>query len=85
MRKVILKKQEEEPVKDIEILMVQLLEHYMNTERGMSHLYDSTDVKRLLNISDKTLYRLRTNKEISFFKLGRKYFYPKIFFETIGK
>lgn len=47
--------------------------------------YDSADVKRLLNISDRTLQRMRQNNEIPFLKLGKKIFYPKAFFNQEWK
>ena len=46
---------------------------------------DSSDVKRMFNISDSTLYRLRISKEIPFTKIGGKFVYPKSFFvSTLG-
>lgn len=56
---------------------------YLLLEKGQSiesHYYDSADVKKLLNISDRTLQRMRKNNEIPFFRLGKKIFYPKAFF-----
>jgi len=43
-------------------------------------IWDSADVKRYLNISDKTLYRLRAQKKIPFTRLGEKYYYAADFF-----
>lgn len=43
---------------------------------------DSSDVKRMFNISDSTLYRLRVQKKIPFTKIGGKFVYPKGFFVT---
>jgi len=42
--------------------------------------YDSADVKRLLNISDSTLFRIRKSQKIPYVRIGRKIFYPKSFF-----
>ncbi|MDE5450968.1 helix-turn-helix domain-containing protein, partial [Elizabethkingia meningoseptica] len=36
----------------------------------------------LLNISDKTLYRMRVNKSIPCVRFGKKYFYPKSYFNN---
>lgn len=36
---------------------------------------DSADVKQHYNLSDSTLYRLRRNNLIKYFKLGGKYYY----------
>lgn len=43
---------------------------------------DSSDVKRMFNISDSTLYRLRIHKKIPYTKIGGKFVYPKSFFVT---
>ena len=48
-----------------------------------SIMFDNADVKRYLNISDSTLYRLRTQKAIPFIKIGKKYYYPRLFFEQL--
>ncbi|WP_052248486.1 helix-turn-helix domain-containing protein [Chryseobacterium taiwanense] len=50
-----------------------------------SQYYDSADVKRLLNISDSTLFRIRKSQNIPYVKIGRKIFYPKSFFKDILK
>ncbi|MFV0190274.1 MULTISPECIES: helix-turn-helix domain-containing protein [Empedobacter] len=52
----------------------------MKTYNKVHEFYDSADVQRLLNVSEKTLYRMRRNKTIPCFKLGKKYFFPKHFF-----
>lgn len=44
--------------------------------------YDSADVKRLLNISDSTLFRIRKAQLIPHIKIGKKIFYPKSFFKN---
>ncbi|UPQ76753.1 helix-turn-helix domain-containing protein [Chryseobacterium nepalense] len=43
--------------------------------------YDSADVKRLLNISDSTLFRIRKSQKIPYVRIGRKIFYPKSFLQ----
>ncbi|MFC3157918.1 Helix-turn-helix domain-containing protein [Chryseobacterium arachidis] len=47
--------------------------------------YDSADVKRLLNISDSTLFRIRKSQHIPYIKIGKKIFYPKAFFNNTLK
>ncbi|MEG0931322.1 helix-turn-helix domain-containing protein [Algoriella sp.] len=42
--------------------------------------YDNADLKCLLNVSDRTLYRMRKMNKIPFFKVGNKYYYPIQFF-----
>ncbi|MDR6157132.1 hypothetical protein QF023_000648 [Chryseobacterium sp. SLBN-27] len=57
----------------------------VNLERSKNNedqYYDSADVKRLLNISDSTLFRNRKSQKIPYVKIGRKIFYPKSFFTT---
>lgn len=50
-----------------------------------SQYYDSADVKRLLNISDSTLHRLRKAQNIPYVRIGKKIFYPKSFFNNAFK
>ncbi|WEK70981.1 MAG: helix-turn-helix domain-containing protein [Candidatus Chryseobacterium colombiense] len=57
--------------------MVNILKENQNND---SLFYDSADVKRLLNISDSTLFRIRKSQHIPYVKIGRKIFYPKSFF-----
>ncbi len=38
---------------------------------------DNTDVKQLLKISDRTLYRLRSAKTLWCQKIGGKWYYPR--------
>jgi Helix-turn-helix domain len=47
--------------------------------------YDSADVKRMLNISDSTLFRIRKSQSIPHVRIGRKIFYPKSFFNSALK
>jgi hypothetical protein len=46
-----------------------------------STFYDNADVKVLLKVCDRTLYRYRTQKLIPYVKIGKKFFYPRQFFE----
>lgn len=70
---------EEVPTSLKELLTELLFLLYQNpTDQEL--FYDSADLKRLLKISDKTLYRMRKRKKIPFRKLGNKYFYPKKYF-----
>ncbi|WP_225539531.1 helix-turn-helix domain-containing protein [Empedobacter stercoris] len=48
--------------------------------RENQKFYDNADLKRLLNVSDKTLYRMRKMNKIPYFKVGNKYYYPMHFF-----
>jgi len=41
---------------------------------------DNHDVKKLLNISDSTLWRYRKEKKIPYSPVGNKYLYPVSFF-----
>ncbi|MFV0144455.1 helix-turn-helix domain-containing protein [Empedobacter falsenii] len=48
--------------------------------RENQKFYDNADLKRLLNVSDRTLYRMRKMNKIPYFKVGNKYYYPMQFF-----
>ncbi|MBC9796791.1 helix-turn-helix domain-containing protein [Sinomicrobium weinanense] len=50
-----------------------------------SGYYDSADIKQVFNLSDSTLYRMRKRKAIPCVRLGRKYYYPKKFFDRSVK
>ena len=41
----------------------------------ISDLIDSADVKTILKISDRTLYRLRKDKLIATTQIGKRYYY----------
>ncbi|MGV0919197.1 helix-turn-helix domain-containing protein [Empedobacter falsenii] len=71
--------QKEKDSNELKLLLVELITNIQPTDKDHG-FYDSADVQRLLNVSDKTLYRMRKNKTIPCFKLGKKYFYPKHFF-----
>jgi len=64
-----------------------VFEEILNTLRknqiNDSQYYDNADVKRLLNISDSTLFRIRKSGSIPYVKIGKKIFYPKSFFKNI--
>ncbi|MDD3773305.1 MAG: helix-turn-helix domain-containing protein [Weeksellaceae bacterium] len=48
------------------------------------HWLHGSDVKRILNISDSTLWRMRKDNKIPYVKIGRTNFYPKVFFDKIA-
>jgi helix-turn-helix protein len=50
------------------------------TAHGDEQWYDNSDLKRLFNFSDSTLYRLRKKGALPFGKLGGKICYPKSYF-----
>ena len=83
-----MKKKPQTRVYDEEVMdtVLAVFEEIINTLRKNqiteSHYYDSADVKRLLNISDSTLFRIRKSENIPHIKIGRKIFYPKSFFTT---
>lgn len=62
------------------VFLSEILKSLDRKEPNTSGYYDSADVKQLLNISDRTLYRLRKSKAVPYVRIGRKIFYPKSFF-----
>jgi hypothetical protein len=60
----------------------EILAHLKKSKENEVMYYDSADVKRLLNISDSTLFRIRKSQKIPHIRIGRKIFYPKSFFNT---
>ena len=63
----------------------KILETLEKTQVNDSKYYDSADIKRLLNISDSTLLRIRKSQNIPHVRIGRKIFYPKSFFNNALK
>ncbi len=70
---------------DLLALFVEILNALQKKESDHFPYYDSADVKRLLNISDSTLHRIRKSQKIPHVKIGNKIFYPKSFFNTAFK
>lgn len=60
-------------------LQQQLLEVLLGAGHAVAHeeWLDNTDVKQLLKISDRTLYRLRTSGQVPSKKIGGKWYYPR--------
>ena len=67
------------------VFLSEILKILDKKESCSSGYYDSADVKQLLNISDRTLHRLRKSKAVPYVKIGRKIFYPKSFFNGTGQ
>ncbi|AZI19765.1 helix-turn-helix domain-containing protein [Chryseobacterium taklimakanense] len=61
-------------LRDIVEALKGLLQKAADDDTGY---YDASDVKQMLNICDKTLYRWRQQKLIRYEKMRGKYFYPK--------
>ena len=70
---------------DLLALLVEILNVLQKKESDHFPYYDSADVKRLMNISDSTLHRIRKSQKIPHVKIGNKIFYPKSFFSKAFK
>ncbi|MGG7469402.1 helix-turn-helix domain-containing protein [Chryseobacterium arthrosphaerae] len=70
---------------DLLALFAKILNALQKKELDHFPYYDSADVKRLLNISDSTLHRIRKSEKIPYIKIGNKIFYPKSFFNNAFK
>ena len=66
-------------------LLSNILEHLKNPQPQQETFYDNADLKRLLNLSDSALHRLRKTKKIPFRKIGGKVFYPQSYFNKAFK
>lgn len=69
-----------EAFKEMKLLLLEL-QRTLLLLRENQKFYDNADLKRLLNVSDKTLYRMRKMNKIPYFKVGNKYYYPMQFFK----
>ncbi|WP_312902969.1 helix-turn-helix domain-containing protein [Chryseobacterium taichungense] len=63
----------------------EILVHLQKPATHESPYYDNADLKRMLNISDSTLLRIRRSKDIPYVRIGRKIFYPKWVFNDYFK
>lgn len=63
------------------LLLENALQFIISKQNKKSPFYDSADLKCYLHVSDKTLQRWRKQGKIPFQKVGKKYFYPRSFFE----
>ena len=68
-----------EALKDMKLLLLEFQKTFLLLEESQK-FYDNADLKCLLNVSDRTLYRMRKMNKIPFFKVGNKYYYPIQFF-----
>ncbi|WBV61118.1 helix-turn-helix domain-containing protein [Chryseobacterium camelliae] len=86
-----MKKKTSTPTYDEELLAAmltifeELLEALQKNKNNDSLYYDNADLKRLLNVSDSTLFRIRKSHDIPYFKIGKKIFYPRSFFKNLLK
>lgn len=68
-----------EALKQMKLLLLEFQKTILLLEENQK-FYDNADLKSLLNVSDKTLYRMRKMNKIPFFKMGNKFYYPKQYF-----
>lgn len=91
LKKHNMKKKSGIPIHDEELLatVLAVFEEILYTLRehqnGDFAYYDNADLKKLLNVSDSTLFRIRKSQHIPYVKIGRKIFYPKSFFKNTLK
>ncbi|TGN24604.1 helix-turn-helix domain-containing protein [Empedobacter tilapiae] len=72
-----------EAFKEMKLLLLELQKTLLLLGENQK-FYDNADLKSLLNVSDRTLYRMRKMNKIPFFKVGNKYYYPKQFFNQMA-
>jgi hypothetical protein len=78
-----MKKKSNAPMNDEQLLRAifdifsEILFHLQKSGTHESPYYDNADLKRMLNISDSTLLRIRKSENIPHIRIGRKIFYPK--------
>lgn len=81
-----MKKNPQQPLMDDESIrlfvktLIELLESFKSSQSEEAEYYDNADLKRLFNLSDSTLSRLRKSQKLEYIKIGGKIFYPKSFF-----
>jgi len=60
-----------------EILELKRMLSATNAPAPTLQLWDGSEVKQFLKISESTLYRLRKNGDIPYVEVGNRYYYPK--------
>lgn len=51
-------------------------------DRVKSKLIDNAELRNVLKVCDRTIYRMRKEHKIPYTKIGKKYYYPRDFFDT---
>ena len=77
-------KTNDDPSQEHEVTLLKTL-NLNNPQPKEETFYDNADLKRLLNLSDSALHRLRKSKKIPFRKIGGKVFYPRSYFNKAFK
>lgn len=72
-----------EALKDMKLLLLEFQKTFLLLEKSQK-FYDNADLKSLLNVSDKTLYRMRKTNKIPYIKFRNKFYYPKQFFNQMA-
>ncbi|WP_313094840.1 helix-turn-helix domain-containing protein [Empedobacter sp.] len=72
-----------EALKDMKLLLIEFQKTFLLLEENQK-FYDNADLKSLLNVSDKTLYRMRKTNKIPYIKFENKFYYPKQFFNQMA-
>ena len=57
--------------------ILDVLQNFAPVQKTEEVWLDNTDVKRMLKISDPTLYRLRKSNQLPAKKIGGKWYYAK--------
>ncbi len=73
------------PVEEVAILLREIRDVLKGKATDEMLYYDNADLKRMLNVSDSTLYRMRKANVIPYRKIRGKIFYPKAYFVDIFK
>lgn len=83
MENDVFSEKEGEALKNMKLLLLEFQKTFLLLEESQK-FYDNADLKSLLNVSDKTLYRMRKTNKIPYIKFGNKFYYPKQFFNQMA-
>lgn len=63
----------------------ELINALLKQKQGKTEtkLLDNADLRELLHVSDKTIYRMRIDGKIPFTRIGRKCYCPADFFKNL--
>ena len=72
----------EQVLRDLDQALKALMQKVEEEDEGF---YDNADLKSMLHVSDKTLYRWRQQGLVKFAKMNGKFYYPKSTLRSIRK
>ena len=85
MKKIVYQKDDDYLLERIFLILNHLLENQQMQNGTIVQYYDNADLKKILHLSDKTLYRWRKSGILPYVKIGGRIYYQKEVLELLTK